>query len=161
MSQAGRSRDLIPSRSIAFSMDLIFPTSLRPWGQLSLWHKWVPGTFLGLKGDRCLRLTNLLPDVSRLSRNCGGLDVSKPYGSPLLCMCNYAFLCVDLHIVTYTIYVCGSVTNNSTTRVRIGSRIYSLWRFTAAHITITDSWHNNSQLIHAEWSHSTNYCNSC
>jgi hypothetical protein len=31
----------------------------------------------------------------------------------------------------------GSMTNN-TTRVRIGYRIYSLWRFTAAHITITD-----------------------
>jgi hypothetical protein len=30
----------------------------------------------------------------------------------------------------------GSVTNN-TTRVRIGYQIYSLWRFTAAHITIT------------------------
>jgi hypothetical protein len=33
---------------------------------------------------------------------------------------------------------CGSVTNNST-RVRIGYRIYSLWRFTAAHITITEN----------------------
>jgi hypothetical protein len=30
----------------------------------------------------------------------------------------------------------GSVTNNSTW-VRIGYRIYSPWRFTAAHITIT------------------------
>jgi hypothetical protein len=33
-----------------------------------------------------------------------------------------------------SVVVC--VTNN-TTRVRIGYRIYSLWRFTAAHITIT------------------------
>jgi hypothetical protein len=32
----------------------------------------------------------------------------------------------------------GSVTNNSTW-VRIGYRIYSLWRFTAAHITITEN----------------------
>jgi hypothetical protein len=32
----------------------------------------------------------------------------------------------------------GSVTNNST-RIRIGYRIYSLWRFTAAHITITEN----------------------
>jgi hypothetical protein len=39
-----------------------------------------------------------------------------------------------IYIVTYT--GCGSVTNN-TTKVRIGYRIYSLWRFTAAHITIT------------------------
>jgi hypothetical protein len=39
------------------------------------------------------------------------------------------------NIVTYTRCVCGSVTNNSTW-VRIGYRIYSLWRFTAAHVTI-------------------------
>jgi hypothetical protein len=31
--------------------------------------------------------------------------------------------------------MCGSVTDNSTW-IRIGYRIYSLWRFTAAHITI-------------------------
>jgi hypothetical protein len=35
------------------------------------------------------------------------------------------------HTVTYTTDVCG-VTDNSTTRVRIGYRIYSLWRFQAA-----------------------------
>jgi hypothetical protein len=40
-------------------------------------------------------------------------------------------------IVTYTTAVCGSVTNNTTTKVRIGYQIYSLWRFIAAHITIT------------------------
>jgi hypothetical protein len=40
----------------------------------------------------------------------------------------------------------GSVTNNST-RVRIGYRIYSLWRFTAAHITITV----NSIALVAPW----------
>jgi hypothetical protein len=33
---------------------------------------------------------------------------------------------------------CGSVTNKSTW-IRIGYRIYSLWRFTAAHITITEN----------------------
>jgi hypothetical protein len=63
------------------------------------------------------------------------------------------------YILTYTRYVCGSVTDNSTW-VCIGYRIYSLWRFIAANITITDSWHNNSQLIQTEWSHSTYYCNS-
>jgi hypothetical protein len=40
------------------------------------------------------------------------------------------------HIVTYTRYVCGSVTNNSTW-IRIGYRIYSLWRFITTQITIT------------------------
>jgi hypothetical protein len=40
------------------------------------------------------------------------------------------------NIVTYTRHMCGSVTNNSTW-IRIGYRVYSLWRFIAAHITIT------------------------
>jgi hypothetical protein len=47
---------------------------------------------------------------------------------------------IDLlyNIVTYTGYVCGSVTNN-TTRVRIGYRIYSLWRFITTQVTIIET----------------------
>jgi hypothetical protein len=53
----------------------------RPWGLLSLLQKLVPETFLGVKCGWRVGLIALLPSMSRLSRQCGILNISQPYRS--------------------------------------------------------------------------------
>jgi hypothetical protein len=81
MLKAGRSCVRFPMRSTDFSIDLILPFALWAWSWLSLWQKWLPGIFLGLKGGRPVCEADNLSVICELTRKCGSIHVSQPYGS--------------------------------------------------------------------------------
>jgi hypothetical protein len=82
-----------------FSVYLILPVALRPWGWLSRWQKWIPGIFLGGKALPLRKTDNLI--VTDCRRICGILDVSQPYRHP--CPCTGIALLLILNFYTLNI----------------------------------------------------------
>jgi len=114
--QTSRLRVWFPMVSLEFFSDIILPVAPWPWGQLSLWQKWVPGVFPGGKGGLCIRLTTFVMKSGNINflepsgplQACDGTALPFTFICMSMCICVYVHMCAYMYVFV-CVYICTYV----------------------------------------------------